>query len=103
MHVVLMGNGYPDFGEHTAAFGGRAIVIPFRVSFADGVERGVTIGTLRLLTKRQNDIVLDFRCSCEHRVLATLAASAMFRQVHHRRSGALRKTDRSGMYRIEAA
>jgi putative DNA primase/helicase len=33
MHVVLMGNGYPDFGEHAAAFGDRANVIPFRISF----------------------------------------------------------------------
>jgi putative DNA primase/helicase len=34
MHVVLMGNGLPDFGSNAAAFGARAIVIPFRITFA---------------------------------------------------------------------
>lgn len=34
LHVVLMGNGYPDFGAHAVAFGARADVIPFKISFA---------------------------------------------------------------------
>jgi putative DNA primase/helicase len=34
LHVVLMGNGYPDFGEHAAAFATRVDVIPFRITFA---------------------------------------------------------------------
>jgi putative DNA primase/helicase len=42
LHVVLMGNGYPDFGEHAAAFGARANVIPFRVSFVGREDDALT-------------------------------------------------------------
>jgi putative DNA primase/helicase len=48
LHVVLMGNGYPDFGEHATAFGTRADVIPFRITF---VGREDNTLTKRLLTE----------------------------------------------------
>jgi len=32
-HIVVMGNGFPDFGDHAAAIGERMDVLPFRKSF----------------------------------------------------------------------
>jgi putative DNA primase/helicase len=42
MHVVLMGNQFPNFGDHAAALADRLIVFPFRQSFADRADPKLT-------------------------------------------------------------
>lgn len=41
-HVVMIGNQFPDFGDHTTAIGERMNVIPFRVSFAGREDAELT-------------------------------------------------------------
>lgn len=47
-HVIMIGNQFPDFGDHTTAIGERMNVIPFRVSFSG---REDTELTTKLLTE----------------------------------------------------
>jgi putative DNA primase/helicase len=42
MHVVLIGNQFPNFGDHAAALADRLSVIPFRQSFAGKENENLT-------------------------------------------------------------
>lgn len=74
-HVVLMGNGYPDFGVHAAAFGARVNVIPFRITFAGREDDTLTKRLLAELPGVLNfalDGLVDLR---EKRKFNVVAAS----------------------------
>jgi phage/plasmid-associated DNA primase len=78
LHVVLMGNGYPDFGEHAAAFGARVDVIPFRISYAGREDTTLTARLLDELPGILNfalDGLKDLREGATPRKFKIVAAS----------------------------